>query len=513
MSERTLGILRVGTSHLAIDIAHLVEVVTLETRPAPGPLAPVWSLGVVSLRGRPTPLVNLSRLLALEAHDASRVSEEAGLPERRPLVALIDYRGARIGLQIEEVATVKKATPDRLHAASTGGERPGLTPHFLELDDPEQTAYVIDIDALFDLEGMMAVQAQGQSTPGKRPEQPHLEATRSGMTRWLIVAGGGTCLALDAAVVQEVVTGVPIEPTNLDLPAYLGDVGLRKVTMPLFDPFSMIGLKPTQLPAGCVIVLTSAQGRLALAVERVVELTGRCESRWRALPPDTGHVAAICGLVAMPENDALALDHERLFASQDVIALTRFHAQVADERVAERVAERGGSHQRFTYFRFDCGTELMTPLEQLEAVDAAPPPAARTESARPGILATWRRLDRTVSLIDLRTLMGVEAATPGQVLIVESGAGLVGFLVNGVQDVFTIEAPATSHSTHWRGDTQPRASALDAAKRLISVGTGASRQVLSLLDLKVLAEHMMTHSEADRDTVMPTTAIPAAGQH
>ena len=79
-------------------------------------------------------------------------------------------------------------------------------------------------------------------------------------------------------------------------------------------------------------------------------------------------------------------------------------------------------------------------------------------------------------------------------MVVDTGDGLVGFLVDYLRRIEYVEAPRESFTIRWRGDAvngpSSEASPVKAAKRLISVGEGDKRQVMALLCLQTLAKRL-----------------------
>ena len=280
----------------------------------------------------------------------------------------------------------------------------------------------------------------------------------------------------------------------IDLPAYLGNVTLRGATLPLFDPRALIGQPARQTPPSHLAVLDSDHGRVALAVDRVATLTGSDQPAPLPVSPSAGYAPAVSALVPAADEgkDALAIDHHELFGNLNVNALARLHTRLDTEA---RQAREQREWQRFAFVHFRCGGDYVTTLDQLEAVDSAPTDYQKSSHPAGPFLGAWRRQDRSVSLVDLRALLGIDSSHPANhVLVVETGDGLVGFLVDYLRRIEYVEAPRESFTIRWRGDAidgaSPEPSPVKAAKRLISVGEGDKRQVMALLCLQTLAKRL-----------------------
>ncbi|CAO1660126.1 chemotaxis protein CheW [Salinicola sp. NYA28a] len=484
MTQRVLGILRLNDSDIALDAAHLIEVVRLETPLSPRPLAPRWSLGTLLWRGSPVPAIDLGRLLEL---DPSTGPREAG-----ELMAIIEYRGGRFGMRISHIRDLVSVDPEQLHTLkNAAGDADALTPQLLEHPDFDSAIYVLDLEALFALEGMVSVHVEADR---QRTNAATVKENTHSDRRWLVVDCDDTRLALDVGAVREVATCGPIDSPMIDLPAYLGNVTLRGATLPLFDPRALIGQPARQTPPSHLAVLDSDHGRVALAVDRVATLTGSDQPAPLPVSPSAGYAPAVSALVPAADEgkDALAIDHHELFGNLNVNALARLHTRLDTEA---RQAREQREWQRFAFVHFRCGGDYVTTLDQLEAVDSAPTDYQKSSHPAGPFLGAWRRQDRSVSLVDLRALLGIDSSHPANhVLVVETGDGLVGFLVDYLRRIEYVEAPRESFTIRWRGDAidgaSPEPSPVKAAKRLISVGEGDKRQVMALLCLQTLAKRL-----------------------
>ncbi|WP_110670455.1 chemotaxis protein CheW [Salinicola halophilus] len=487
MTRQVMGILRIADSDIALDARCLQEVVRLEANLAPRPLAPNWSLGTMLLRANPLPVVDLARLLGLESGDAPR---EAG-----DFVAVVSYRERRFGLRIDHIRDVVEVQPSQGFELTDGsGETHALTPRVLEIPLNDRPAYVLDLDALFALDGMVAVRERAGQTDARV-----MEATNRTAERWLMARRGETALALDTAVVREVVMCPAVEPPALTLSGYLGDVRVRDFTLALFDPCALIGIEPLRELPAYMVILDGPDGAIALAADRVVTLV---EQNARPSAAGAGYSDAVAGVVATASGDALVIDHYRLLSTLNLTSLARLHAAISG-RNAEAKARK--LWRRFSYVHFSCDGEMSTPLDQLEAVANAPDEAeietgaqlGRSVSMAKAYVGVWRFNERSATLVDLRLLLGRNADTPAaHVLLVDGGEGLVGFLVDSTRRIEYIEAPAESQSIRWRGDSRPDATPAERAKRLMSLGEGARRQVLALVCLQSLANDLLRETRS-----------------
>ncbi|MCE3028525.1 chemotaxis protein CheW [Salinicola sp. DM10] len=500
MSGQIFGILRVGAADVALDAHVLREVVRLERLPPPRPRAPAWSRGTLSLRGQPLPLVDLARLLQLDDDSPLEPQREGRHDPQASFVAVVAHRGARFGLCVTQIVDVIEVGPHQQHAVSQGdGSALALMPSLIDHPSLAHPAYRLDLDALFALEEMVAVTPAAARTEHQSSEASGLPTVTSDATptlinarRWLIVESGGQALALDTAIVGEVANCPEIEPPPIELDAYLGNVTLRGARLPLFDPGELIGRAPQRARPSYMVVLDGPEGRLALALEHVAALSADATLS----PAGPGQAAAVAGLVVAPSGrDALALDHRVLLSALNLSALARLHARLDGAQAGSSAAEHR-PRQRFALVRFNCAGDYTTLLDQLDAVDTAPTDYLAS-GGDPRFVGVWRRQGRSVALVDLRRLLGRDASRPPQhVLIADSGQGLIGFLTDAMQRIDYIEAAEESLVVRWRGDIDPEAPAIERAKRLIALGSGAHHQVMAMICLQGLAIDLAAGSAA-----------------
>ncbi|WP_227368423.1 chemotaxis protein CheW [Halomonas sp. M20] len=478
MSLRKLGILGIGESVVALEACYLLEVVKPETPLVPRPLAPAWSLGTLSLRDSLIPCVDLGGLLQLAPSEASGSAEQH--------IAVVSYRGGCFGLLIDHAYDMIAVEQSQMNALGKDAGTPHeLTPWLVTHPESGQPIYLLDIDALFSLDGMMMafenVEQASSSTA------LHSDAERHGghSHRYLLVDIKSATLAIDTAVVSEITVCGAVETPVVNVKAYLGNVALRDMCIPIFDPAILIGHPPLTSSPSHVVVLNTDSGRVGLAVTRIDTIGTFDDSDLHPLPGGNQAADHVMGVLNRPEQgDALCLDHRQLFTGEALGALAQIHARLGEEVSDQRNQQEW---QRFAFVHFESGGRYVTLLDQLDAVLPIPENVLPLKDDGP-FCAAMRHRDRTVSLVDLRTLLGKNATEPAEhVLVADSGQGMVGFLVDQVSRIEYMEAPVDSFIIRWRGDVHPEKAPIEQAQRIIAVGEGLRQQIHSVLCLQTLA--------------------------
>jgi chemotaxis signal transduction protein len=116
-STTTVCVFLVGDQRYGLDIGLCGEIVVLD-RVAPVPLAQRGVLGVFSLRGAPTALVDLAQLLGLPTGEERTRS--------RAVLVLRGESGTLCGAPIQRVESVTRVGPEHARSASAGTENPAV---------------------------------------------------------------------------------------------------------------------------------------------------------------------------------------------------------------------------------------------------------------------------------------------------------------------------------------------------------------------------------------------------
>ncbi|OHV13847.1 chemotaxis protein CheW [Kushneria phosphatilytica] len=480
MSERIFGILDLDGSDIALDACHLLEVTALPKTLAPRPLAPAWSLGSFALRGALIPTVDLARLLALDHDDAPRPTGDH--------VAIVGFRGGRFGLRVHNVRDVVTIEDHQLQTLGASRNTPDtLTPRVFIHPDEQRPIHVLELEALFRLDGMMLT-FDDAACEGPTAEEVAAVELPPDRHRALIVEHGTLRLAIDAAVVREVAEYGPLSAPVTRVSGYLGNQILRQNTIPVFDPAILLGHRSASPVAQRIVILEGPRGLIALGITRIERMVDYSDAACRPLAGDEAEADCIRGLLSSPGlDDALLIDHKALLEEATLSGLADIHASLS--LTSGKVSEER-QWQRFAFISYTAGGQYVTPLNQIDAVLPLPEKITPLSGDGP-FTGTFRRLERTVSLIDLRQLLGRSTeAAPGQVLVVNHGDSAIGFMIDEVRLIDYIDAPADSLVIRWRGDRRADASALESSKRLIAIGEKERLRILTVLCLENLASRL-----------------------
>ncbi|REC95516.1 chemotaxis protein CheW [Kushneria indalinina] len=496
-SSDAFGVLGIGQSNVALSTDVMREVVALPHALTPAPMAPAFALGAFKLRDELIPVIDLARLLQLD--------DSQGTRERDDQVAIVRWQEGHFGLRVDAIHGIAQVLPEHMQPLdyATSDATP-LTP--AAFTDGDRLVYVLDLDALFALPGMMLARASHhdhEEHPGTR--QP--ADRKINIERALLIDCGGIRLSLPAAMVREIQPLDTLSAPVMDVSGFMGTTTLRRQTLAVFDPRVLAGLDDQPRPEGRLMVVVAVREQpLALCVNQVIRMMTYNPDDVMALAETHDHPdATIAGMIDHPQlGESLLVDAARFARDTDILTLAAMYIP------REGHATRGEvPYRRFAFVHFDAFGQFVTPLEQLSEVIAMPEdftPSPRTDEGWTGTLA---HRGQAVSLVDLRQLLNTPHETPAtDVLIVACGEYRVGFMIDNARHIEYLDAPADSLIIRWRGEQEIGTPPIEQCKRLIVVGTGAHKKVLSVLCLETLAA-LLVDINSSHHCSMIDSASPA----
>ncbi|WP_438764206.1 chemotaxis protein CheW [Kushneria sp. TE3] len=501
-SASTYGVLGIGSSNVALPVGALREVADLTHALTPAPMAPPWSLGAFMLREEMIPVIDLARLLRLDESTGAR-----GAGDR---VAVVHWQSGVVGLRVDAIHGITTVSDEHLQPLEDNHAAP-LTPAAFNtrVGGENRLVYVLELGALLALEGVTRSVAANDTdvhdtAPSQVSDNGHVFSERH---RALMIECLGVYLSLPASMVHEIQPLESLDAPVLEVEGFMGTTQLRDSRMAVFCPLILARLEKKCTARAALMVVVAVRGQLlGLAASRVLRMIDHDPAA--LMPLADNHASAratVAGMIKHPElGESLLLDAARFAGDQDILTIAAMYAGRENERATESVVYR-----RFAFVHFEAFGEYVTPLEQLDEVIAMPEDFTPSTNPREGWEGTLLHRDHAVSLIDLRSLLNTPHDTPAtDVLIVACGEYRVGFMIDNARHIEYIDAPASSLIIRWRGEQEIGTPPIEQCKRLIVVGTGASKKVLSVLCLETLAA-LLVDINASHQCAMIDSALPA----
>ena len=463
MTDVVLGLLRTGDLDLALPLRALREAVPCPERLAPAPAPAPGLLGLLPLRGRVLPVVDLAVALG-GAHAAA--------PGQVVVVVRDDDR--LVGVLVDEVRGMARVPADRLDAVDAGA----LVSHLWEGPATGGVVSVLEAAGLLRLPGLPVVVDAVH-------EQADAAAPRAGGRTLVLTRCGPFVLGVDVALVHSTVPSPPLSPSPADGPTCLGTTPFAGSAVAVVDVLALLGVGRLDGAhgLGCGVVLDLPDGQVVLGASAVVGLHEVPHGSVAPLPPLTSPAPGLLTGVADVDGvgPALLLDLPALRALPDVVALSRL-AVPLDERAGVDDAARRAAVTGVPHLAYDVGSPVCTDLAQVTEV-LGRPEALLPAGAAPGVLGLVVHRGRPVPVVDLadavgRPPLGVEGAE--RLLLVEVDGEPVAYAVAGLRAIL----PRT-----WEDEAQPPTGSTPLHRARLVQLAGSDALVPSL-DLHALTREL-----------------------
>jgi purine-binding chemotaxis protein CheW len=465
--------MKVGPCVLALPAASIREVIPCPAALAPLPARVPGLTGAVRLRGAIIPVLDLAAVLALG--------------EARPegVVVVMRREGRLLGLRADAVhgiATIDAGSLQAFGPASDGGE---LVSH--TLDHGPDLVNLLCAARLASLPGVPLVD---------EPRAAPASAAQSRRAPHLLFTSRGQALAIAAQAVDATVPATPIRASAMASGVCLGVASHHGRDVPVVDTLAALGLGDARTAAESPLVVVRFRdgGLVALTVESVRDIALVSPEEIAAMPAlAVPRATLFSGVLARDGVRSLVLSAEGLHTDSALATFARLSGETAV--IESRTAAQSGRSQFLTYV---AGLELATPLLQCSEILPVPAEITRIEGRRDGVLGLFMHRGAAVPLVDLAGALGLRGCSgaPGRVILVRSGADLVGFAVD---ELHAIEAACLKASAH--SDVRGGAGGPSLA-RLVEIGEGSRARMVPCLDLAALAEKLLD--------VKPPRALDAA---
>jgi purine-binding chemotaxis protein CheW len=484
--DQRFGAFRIASMQLALPLDALREVVPCD-RLQPFPCAVASVVGAIDLRGTVLPVVDLRRLLGQETSATSAT----------PTVVVMLAGGRLIGLLADGVADILECPAERLsHLESHNPDLDIVCGGFPHPADGSLVS-VLSAAAIAAIPGVPMVADPLAADLGA-------SADPAGTSTNVMLSRCGTAsFALPTASVHTTLLHPQIHESPLTGGFCLGVIEHSGVKVPALDPLLFFGCgERTGRRAEQAFIVRVGSGLVAFVVDEIVDVLVACMNGVVPLPAQAlarpELFSGLFPLSGLPPHSVrpataltgfyLVLDEPALQACPDLRALASLNTFVDghDPVLVETSAceQRAGTaaQQLLTY---DLGGEIATPVSQIAEIIPWQPRSALGGEGRQGALIMNR--GRAIPTFCLSALIGREPpplSPSASVLVVETDGRHVGFTVSRLMTIDegrVLGVPAPDGCN----DADPA-----SIRHLehMSVGTGQQERLLSLLDLKRMAQ-------------------------
>ncbi|WP_024696082.1 chemotaxis protein CheW [Pseudomonas syringae] len=475
------GVVQISGTYLAVVADALMEAVHWPTDLQRHPLTQGALLGVFTLRGKPLPLVDLRGQLASGADHSAPTA----------LVAILKFGGGFLGLAIDAVCDILKASDSQFCSIGPGGTRTGLLPELLLGSEESRMIYKLDLQVLADLPGVMFAADQHAQLLKEQAQ-----AAKRRLLHYLVFECDGRHFCIDASVVTELVDGPEISASDFGSDCCFGVTSVRGTKVPALNLSEVLGLDHKRQPSKPqLLLLTTPEGRVCgFGYDRMVAIHRQAPDSLLAVPGyGLPHPQLFAGVMNLQEGEqALLLNHPALLQRPEVSSYTKVYQH--DVQPAQASHDVTKAMLRHACLLFDAPTRFVAPLSQIVEILAVPRQLIGMAQPSTHLLGQFNLRGEQVPLICLSSLLGETPAEPteaSRVLIVRGERLCFGFTVSRVDaiDAFNQFDPAMLDQG-WQNTLGRDISVNDRARSLVSVGSSERTLRLTLLDLQGVARQL-----------------------
>jgi purine-binding chemotaxis protein CheW len=333
---RTLVTFEADGEEYAIPVSAVREIVRRQAGVARMPHADGHNLGVMTLRGRLLPLVDLRSLLGLGASAASRRDDAAGR------IIVLSFGGLEVGLVVDRAREILRVPNDRIDPVpALFRQDSGEIEAICRLDQGRRLISILDPGRLFRTEAVRRTLAGG-ADPGMEPsseqrgvrDMPDPDAIQRSVqtATFVIFRLGSVEYGLPSSCVEQVVA-VPEQLTAVPkAPAFIeGVINHRGAVLPVIDQrrrFRMAGTARSRH----IVVAALGAARAGVMVDAVTGVLKIPEEAIEPAPELSAEQMALISRVAtLGGRMILLLDPAHLLARSEAAEIAALDDAAAPE--------------------------------------------------------------------------------------------------------------------------------------------------------------------------------------
>lgn len=485
-----------GHDEFALPASCIREVVNLPDKITALPLSPPFLEGMFTLRGSVIPVVNLGRVFQPSAPDAA--------PGHK--IAILDFDQVLVGILFHDTGEILRVRPEQRSTLSyASGDTHGVVAGTILLDDGARLLQVLDPAALVRIENVPQVKALQAASRNKDSLHFHSQADRRQCVSFHV---SGSTFGFEMGAIQEIIAVPELNKSILNSALCLGRINFRGNQVAVVDFTALLGSagdaeRASQLeqPGQRIIIVRIDDATVGFLVDSVDSIIHFFSDEIMPIPLlSKARAAMFGGCLARPAlGEIILLDHREIFSRSEIVEMRNGHANLYPEAgkaaaaSTPSAAKRKG--QRQVYITFALENTFAVEIHQVrEIIDYSD-----EVTHAPGMPAFMRGMlnlrQQMISVIDLRTLYQMPRREPdaqGKILVIERGEDRYGLLVDGVENIMTINdsqrfsAPKILRSQDSGHDLR---SEMDEVIDISGEGD-ATRQTLSVFECERLLQRL-----------------------
>ncbi len=487
-SENQYVTFRLASETFALPMQSVLEIMRYPDDPVHVPLTHECLLGIASLRGSVVPLLDLRRLLELEAapiNDASRV-------------LVVDLASTQLGLVVDQVERVFEIPADRIEPASDLSSLnstevlagvyqqealEGQSGEVIQLLDLQQLVQQEFTRTLVESQSAASGLAAGRSSK----ETSSSEQKEEELTQLVSFLLGEQEFAFRLLDVQEIIRQsgrVSLLPNSP--PQLLGLINLRNSTFPLLSMQALFGLSSKaskvtekvcqaaekgetldQEDQPMLLVLRRNKEKVALAVDQVKEVVRLHEKQLEPVPEvlsrlsNMGDVEAVCRLdqgerlITLLQSDHLFNSARSLTSNLNLDAEGADASQIqeisaVDNQDAFSADEEDSNECQLVIFTLDKEAYGLS-IEQVQEITRQPDSLYHVPRCPDFVDGMMNLRGLVLPVLDMRNRLGLERREKNErqrILVLKMDNLLTGFVVDAINEVRRVKLDQIEEAPH-----------------------------------------------------------------
>ena len=438
------GSFELGGDEFALPASCIREVVNFPDKVSALPLSPPFLEGVFTLRGSVIPVVNLGRVFRPDAPGADQSHK----------IAILDFQQVLVGILFHGTGEVLRVRPEQRSTLNySNGSTQGVIAGTILLDDGNRLLQVLNPAALINIENVphvLALQA------ANRQKEQHSFHSQSQRRRCVSFRVGASSFAFEMSAIQEIVNVPELHRSLLSSKLCLGRINFRGSQIGVVDFAQLLKAEgaskeecdePSLLPDQRIVVVRIEDATVGFLMDSVDNIIHFFSDEVMPIPLlSKTRAGMFSGCISRPElGEVILLDHSQILSQSEIVDMRKGHANLYPEEAKQAATVPDGVKRktgRQVYITFALDSTYAVEIKQVrEIIDFSD--AITRPPGMPGFMRGMLNLrQQMVSVIDLRSLYGMpalDAATPSKILIVERCDDCYGLVVDGVENIMTIQ--------------------------------------------------------------------------
>jgi len=438
------GSFELGGDEFALPASCIREVVNFPDKISALPLSPPFLEGVFTLRGSVIPVVNLGRVFRPDAPGADKSHK----------IAILDFQQVLVGILFHATGEVLRVRPEQRSTLSySNGSTQGVIAGTILLDDGNRLLQVLNPGALISIENVPQVLALQAANRKKEQHSFHSQSTRRRCVSFRV---GASSFAFEMSAIQEIVNVPELHRSLLNSKLCLGRINFRGNQIGVVDFGQLLqtedaGKQESEersfLPDQRIVVVRIEDATVGFLMDAVDNIIHFFSDEVMPIPLlSKTRAGMFSGCISRPDlGEVILLDHKQILSQSEIVDMRKGHASLYPEEARQAATlpdgvKRKSGRQVYITFALDStyAVEIKQVREIIDFSEAITRPPGMPEFMR-GMLNLRQQM---VSVIDLRSLYGMpplDAATQSKILIVERGEDCYGLMVDGVENIMTIQ--------------------------------------------------------------------------